>query len=290
MLIGYSMPVVTAVALNSGAGAAWLTADGGVAVADGKPARRARAQWQTDDPAIGHNLNVQLSLASSIKPRIIAVLGLKNVPAGVTVWALGRLVGDAFFNYGMDGGSTAVTEQYADGSIGAWFVVGENSNLIDGIAIRLYNDKAGATWATGATTIDIGEIVAMPALDIEQQPDWEDELIDPTSSAISVGAQPLSVRRRGFRRLSVNFAVDGIANVRGAGLAGGMDWTKLRHALAGDRRAIGIPRWKNLAGNVDMVEVNRTALYGTARLAPLAHAGGDYYRASITFQEAPSPA
>lgn len=260
MLIGYSMPAVTGLAL---AGAAWLTADEGAACTDGKPARRARVNGT---PVF------TLTFGAAFVPRVIAVLGLVGVAAGSTITATtgasGALGGNS---------ATAAAVQFADGSIGAWIVTG---GTVSTATVKI------AIGATGV--IDIGELVAMPAVEIDIESNWTDEPVDPSLSNLSLAAQPSTVRRQAYRRLECLMTPDGVAKARAGGLANGMDWSRLRVAMFADGRVVGIPRWLTPAGAIDTAELHQTAIYGTARMGGTGHLGGDYYGASLAFQEVPS--
>ena len=285
MLIGHSMPPVTACNfIGSGAGNAWLTADGYAALFDGKPARAARMRWRNDAaPSIAHAVIVSMTFASAFKPRIVALLGL-TCGAGVKVEIRNA---DATPLGGTS--LTSRTVQFADGSVGVWVVL-DGTVSTSGLQLHIFNDRNGAPWATSATALDIGEVVAMPAVDVEIQRDWTDELVDPTQSAMTRGAQVVSSRRQAYRRLEVALTAESAARVRAGGLEGGMDWHRLRAALLGDRRMVAIPRWRTPGGAVDGAEINRTALYGVARMGAAGHLGGDFYGTSMAVQEVPAPA
>lgn len=288
MLIGYSMPAVTAIALSGGAGYAWLTSDNGSACYDGKPARRARLRWRNDAvPAIGHTLSITLDIAST-PLRVVAALGLKNVPAGAKVEVYGKRAADAGNTYNFGGSNIGTVVKLADGSFAAWFVLPATATAVEKIEFRFFNDAAGVTWATAVTTVDIGELVAMPAVDVDIEPEWAVEPVDPSQSSLSLAAQPSTVRRQAYRRLECSITPDGVAKARAGGLANGMDWSRLQVAMFGDARVVGIPRLLTPAGTVDTAELHRTALYGTARIGATGHLGGDYYAASATFQEVPA--
>lgn len=285
MLIGYSMPATT---ISLPGTATWLTDDDGDACVDGIPTRRARMLWRTDAvPAIAHYVTPVLTFAAAAQIRIFAVLGLLNVPVGAVVAIWGKRSGDTGWPYDFGGGNTGTVVQFADGTRGVWFVLPAAASPVLQIELRLYNNVAGATWATLATQIDIGEVVAMQAVDIELASDWSDELVDPTEVNLTRDSQPRSVARLPYRRIEGGLTVDGRAAVRGGAL-GGSDWAQLRFAMSGDRRVIAIPRWRSSAGVVDQAEVNATALYGTGRFGKVQHAGGDYYSASIAFLESPA--
>lgn len=260
MLIGYSMPVPTGIAL---AGAAWLTADEGGALVDGKPARVARLQ-ATTTPAI------TLTFAAAFVPRIIGVLGLRGVAPGVAVTASAAVA--------LGGNSATQTAvRFADGTVGAWIVT-------DG---TVATSELTITIA-GAGEVDVGEVVAMPGVDVDHNRDWSSGYVDPTEVVLSRASQPSHVVRQPYRTLTATLTPEAVAKVRAGALEGGMDWQQLRSVLAGARRAVAVPRWRQPQGGVDAMEVQATALYGICKLPSIEHLGGNYYDAALEFQEIPA--
>jgi len=291
MLIGHSMPKVTGISQYAGAGAAgsaWLTSDNGSAAIDGKPARRSRLQWITTAPAIGHYVGIPLDLAAASAIRVVAFLGLKNVPVGTKVMVFGKRTGDAATTDNFTGGNQGSVVQFADGTLGVWIVLPEAAEPVVRIEFRIYNDKAGATWATAATTIDVGELVAMPALEIDIDAGWSQPRIDPSLFNRSRSAQVSTVPVTGYRELSCTYSQAAEAKVRYGGLPGGMDWTRLDAALVAGQRCVVIPRWKT-AGAPDPAKANAHAMYGIAvELGEIQHVGGPYWRRAARFQEVPA--
>lgn len=288
MKLGYSPPLPIAITLSGGAGFGWLTADNGGACFDGKPARRARLRWRNDGaPAIAHTVSITLDVPLTALG-IAGVLGLKNVPAGTRVEVYGKRPADGGTTYNFGGDNTGTVVQFADGSYGVWFLLPIGAAAVTKIEFRLFNDNAGATWATAATTVDVGELVAMPALDVEMERDWSDEPVDPTEVPLSRSSQPGAVRRQPYRVFKATLTADSVAKARAGGLANGMDWSRLRTALSGNARCVAIPRWETPAGLLDATEANRTAIFGLGRMGEITHLGGDWYSSSITIQEVPA--
>lgn len=264
MLVAYVAPTVSNIAIS---GASWLTADAGAACVDGKPARRSRINS-------AGAAQITLTHAAAFKPRVIAVLGLRGVAAGAIISA----TTGAGAALGGNSASQPVV-RFADGTFGAWIVT---AGTVSTATVRVTIAAAGA--------IDIGELVALPAVEVAAQPDWVDELVDPTETRLSLGAQPLSTPRQSYRRLAANLTSAAVGEVRGGGLADGMDWDHLRAALAGDRPCAAATRYQDGAGAVDAVALNRSACFGTGRLGPTAHLGGDWYGAAFSLTEAPAMA
>lgn len=274
MLIGYSMPTVTAVGITGGT---WLTADGGAACCDGRPARKARFQW-TAGTSTSSYVAIALSFAAAAPLRVLAALGL-TVPVGVRLEFLGP--GGASL-----GGSTgdARTVRMPDGTTGVW-AVGNDDGIADGsCSVRIYNDCNGSTWANSSTVVDVGELVAMPAVEIPIDVGWTMATLDPTESERSRSSQLNAVMRSAYRQMSCTFSMQptGVAAVREGGLANGMDWLKLTAALTGKRRCAAVAQFKT----VD--RVNTTALYGVAvEIGETQQVRGQFYRQPMVFQEIP---
>lgn len=276
MLIAYSMPATT-IGLYA-PGGAWLTTDNGTAMIDGKPARASRFRWRSDAGFVALYADF-----AATKIRIAALLGIRGVPAGVkteaVIWQAG-LVGPTIV-----AGSVV---RLADGTFASIFVFPEAAPVAVRAEVRITNDLAGATWAVPTTQVDIGELVCMPAVEVMHGMEWSDELLDPSTSSRTIGAQLATSPARAYRRIQAPLEIDSIGKVRGGGLANGMDWNQLRYALAGDARCAVLTRWRTPAGVVDSAELHRTFLYGVARLSAIAHVGGNYYSGAITAEEVPA--
>ena len=289
MLIGYGMPAVLAPSFT-GTGAAWLTADNGSAMFDGKPARRTRMRWLSTTPTTAQVLMISAPLATPIRPRIIGLLGLKGVPAGVSVMAAGKRAGDGAHVYTMGGGNTGVTRQMADGSIGCWLVVGEGADEITSLAVNIYNSIGGTTWATAASEIEIGEIVVLKSVTLRLADGWSLGRVVPSVHQRSRGGHLSTVEAASYRRFSGSLAGAPTAEVRGGGLANGDDWETVAAALTGGRRCCVIPQYRTLPGGVfDAALCNRTALYGIALEVPgTQNIQRQYFSGTITVEEIPA--
>jgi hypothetical protein len=264
MLIGYPPPPLNTVALTN---ANWLTADAGAYLTDGQPARASRIQT-TGTPSI------TLTFVSTFTPRVIALLGLHGAIQVGDVITATTGTGAAL------GGNAASQPVIAlpDGSLACWMVT---SNTVATATIKLTINRTG--------TLDIGEVVALPAVDIAHQTDWAEDFIDPSDIQRTRGQQIVTRARRAYRQLRVAFTAAGVAEVRGGALANGMDWQKLQAAIAGGKRVAAIPRWRTPAGAIDTTELHRTAIYGIAQPGGITHLGGNYYGSGNgwTFMEVP---
>lgn len=279
MLIGYSQPAITgSVAITQ---ATWQTADSGTALFDGKPGRATRMKWGSGTPTLGQYVQITATFAAATPLRILGLLGT-TLPVGVKVSFLGP--GAAAL-----GGTTsnARTLRLPDGSVGIW-AVGVDDGIADtGIVLRIYNDANGSTWASNGTMVDLGELVSMPGVEIDHGRDWAEGYEDPSDRSRTRGAQVNTIRRSPYRTYAIPCVTSGTAQVRGGGLANGLDWTHLRALLAGDTRAVVIPR-SGLPDALDATAINATALYGTGSIDNIRHLGGDWYSADSEWAEIPA--
>lgn len=279
--------VVTAIALSGGAGFDWLVPnDAGAACFDGKPTRKSQLRWRNDAvPAIAHYVQVEATLAIAGPIGICAILGLTHVPAGAVVHVYGKRAADAGITWDFGGQNTATVVQFADGTYGAWFVLPVGAEAVQKVGFRFFNNKAGATWATAATILDIGELVALPALEVPIDKGWTQQRMDPSVRSSNRASQLTTAPRTSYRVLSCNFsqAPAGEAPVRFGGLANGMDWERLAAALAGGTRCAVIPR------SADTARMNATAQYGIcSEIGATEHVTGPNWRKSMVFQEVPA--
>jgi len=264
MLIGYGQPADIVPTVN---GANVVNVG---ALVDGAPASIARISGGAGSA----NLRADWAVAAPI--RVVAALGL-TCAAGTALTLTGKRSGDSGYPYALGGNAaTQTVVQLPDGSRAAWFVLpAENSPLV------------GLQFAVASGTFDVGELVVMRGVEISKKPDWEVDRIDPSLSSRSIGGGINTVTRRTYRRLRVGFTPSELAEVRGGGLANGMDWESLGIAVAGAARAVAAPRWKDTAGALDAIELHRTAIYGKATAGAIGHLGGNYYGAGWTFEEVP---
>ena len=266
MLISYSMPVVSFVGLTGGT---WLTADGGAACCDGKPARRARFQWAAGG-GVSAYAEISLTFSSATFLRVFALLGT-TLPSGV------RVV--------FAGGVEARTGYQPDTTTGAWGVAASDGAAVSSCTVRIYNNCNGAPWAVNGTIVDLGEVWAGPAVDVPIDVGWSLAAVDPTEVELTRSSQPAIVRRSAYRQLSCAFSPlpSGAATVRGGGLANGMDWGKLDAALRGRARCVAIAQVRTPEA------VASTALYGFAsEIGATQQLRGQFFRKPMQFQEIPA--
>lgn len=251
MLIGYGVPPQS-VAL---AGGTWLTADGGAALFDGKPARRARI-------ARTGALSINVSLDVAIVPGIIALLGL-NLPAGVEITAAG---------------ATGRTIQLPDGSVCAWLFPTGNA-LVSAVAVMI---------DTVVTNVEVGELAIFSAVDMGIKDGWAVAQIDSSQHTRTKGGQVNTVLGPLYRRLTATLTGRPTEVVRKGGLAG-MDWESISHALAGRRRSCVVPQYRDMQTKAfDAVLAARSAIYGYATQLPTAeNISRQYFSGYLEFEEVP---
>ena len=263
MLIGYGQPAAITPTVNG------ATVANAAALVDGQPASIARISGG------GGSVNVRADWAGAAPIRVVAALGL-TCDAGTALTLTGKRSGDGGYAYALGGNAaTQTVVQLPDGSRAAWWVLPAGNTALVGLQLAV---------ASGA--FEIGELVVMRGVEVAIKGDWECDRIDPSVSSRTLGGGINTVPRRTYRRLRVGFTPDGLAQVRGAGLANGMDWEALGVAVTGAARAIAVPRWKN-GGAINAAELHRTAIYGKAAAGAVGHLGGDYYGAGWSFEEVP---
>ena len=282
MLIGYSTSEIPQIATIGGPFGGRFLNGTQSGLVDGIPARAARMIWFTTAGNTSTTLTIPIAFSQPRKNRIAVVLGL-SLPVGTLMRV--RLK-DALSNVVAFIDQRAV--RFANGSTGAWFVFPAgmpDSKLVD---LIIFNDVNGVAAIAANQVFDIGEFAVMLAVDIAIQEDWADESIDPTETTLTRDSQPASVGRLPYRKVDANLSASSYGQVYGAALDGGMDWTKLRQAFAGDTPVVAIPRWRDESGALVQDLVNATGLFGTARMGKVQHLGDDIYSAGVTFTESPA--
>ena len=280
MIISYSMPDITGSDITGGT---WLTADGASALYDGRPARRARLQWNAGT-AISAVARVGITFASNTPLRVLGVLGT-TLPAGVRIDFRGG------GGYGLGGNcDNARTIIMPDGTTGVWALARDNGALETGAEIVIHNDCNGLPWATNSTIIDLGELWAGPAVEIGIRDGWEVQTVDPSEISRTRGGQTSVARRSAYRTLGVSFAGLSAAAVRGEALANGMDLDRLSTELRGAARCVVIPHYRDLATRqIDPEAVNRSAIYGYASQLPsIANITRGYFTGQLVVEEVPA--
>ena len=280
MIIGYSMPEVSSIAITGGT---WLTADGGAACYDGKPARRARLQWSAG-ATLGSYVQITLTFSSTSPLRVLAALGL-TVPAGVRIDFLSG-------SGGALGGTTsgARTVTMPDGTAGVFAVADAGGAATGGCIVRIYNDCSGATWASDGMAVDVGELVAMPGVATGIRDGWGMQTIDPGEFSRTRGGQLSASRHSAYRVLEASFSGLSAAAVRGAGLENSMDMDKLAAALRGGSRCVVVPHYRDMATReLDQQSITRSAIYGYASQIPnAANISRGYFTGQIVVEEIPA--
>ncbi|MBM9913970.1 MULTISPECIES: hypothetical protein [Stenotrophomonas] len=262
MLIGYGQPIAT-VSVDGGSAANLQ------ALVDGRPSSIARVNGGAG------SVRLRLSWSVPTPVRIAAVLGL-TCPAGTRVTLSGQREGEEHYDTQLGGnGDQQPVMELADGSLAAWFVLG-GAPLLIGLQVEIE-----------AASFDIGELVAMPAVEVGHQVGWSVDTVDPSIRERTIGGGLNVVERRAYRVLRVDVTPAPLAEARGGGLSQGMDLDRLRRRVAGGRRVVAVPRWRSPSGALDVAEIHATALYGQAVAGASTHLGGDYYGSAWTFEEIP---
>ena len=246
------MPAVRSVSLVGGA---WLTADAGAALFDGKPGRRSRI-------ARSGALSINIVLAEAIVPGIVAVLGL-NVPPGVQVSAAG---------------ATATTIRLPDGSVCAWLLL-PAGGLVSSVSVQI---------DTVVANVEVGEVAIFRAVDVGITDGWAVAPIDTSMHTRTKGGQVNTVPGATYRRLTATLSARATEVVRKGGLAGA-DWETVAQAMAGRQRACVVPQYRDISSKeFDPALAARTALYGYAAQLPSAeNVSRQYFSGYLEFEEIP---
>lgn len=284
MLLAYSMPSAT---IGLGGTASWVSADGGASLLDGKPASRSRLAHGWVLPLLSSQFaSLVLTFAGAQVVRVVGLLSLAGVPSGAVVHVLGRRLVDGARTYTFGGANTAQVAEFADGTRGVWIVLPASVDAVTELEVRIYNSDGGGSWGTPGGLIDVGEIVAMPAVEIPIDAGMQISRIDPSIKTRTRGSQLATVPRPSYRQCSVTASIDR-AEVALYGGLGGTDWSSIVAAISGGRRCVAIPRWKT-GGVVAPAKVNAFAMYAEAEVAELKHLRGPFWNFEAVFREIPS--
>lgn len=284
MLIGYGAPSsISWVA--SGVGAAFVSE---VLLNNAVVTETTRLRWlSSGSPAVGQYVELQALWDTPQTVRVLAVLGLQELtgadspltytaparlPAGVRVEVFGRRLSDPGFTYDLGGNSQSErTKRLPNGSTAAAFIFDEDAEELVGLAVRIYNDASGVTWADATTYLDIGEIPFRAAVDVCGAPGVVEQLVLNRLTRQTMEAQTLVVSRRPARRVRVDLTAASLAETRGEALEDGMDLQMVEAALADTVPAILVPWWKGQDGTFSSQELHRSLIYGYAEPEPIAH-------------------
>lgn len=263
MLIGYGQPapitptVAGAVATNL------------QALVDGAPASIARISGGAGSAAL------RLDWADPVSVRIVAALGL-SCPVGTALTLTGRRVEDAGYTHALGGNATTQgVVQLVDGSRAAWFILPKATPPLVGLQLQV-----------GADAFDVGELAVLQAVEVEAEPEWSVERVDPSQSVRTLGGGLNTIQRRTYRRLKVALTPAHLAQAWGGGLDGGMDWDALVMHAAGDQRLAALVRWGR-EGAIDSAELHRQAVFGRGVAGAIGHLGANFYDIGWTFEEVP---
>ena len=263
MLIGFGQPagIVPSVANATGLNLS--------ALVDGTPASVARIVDSVGEVAL------RLDWPAAVPVRVVAALGL-TCPVGTALTLSGKRASDVDYPYDLGGNATTQkVVELTDGSRAAWFVLPASNSVLVGLQLTVV-----------APSFDIGEVVVLQGVDVEAEPDWSTERIDPSVSERTLGGGLNTIQRRTYRRLKVALTPAHLAVARAEGLVNGMDWDSLAMHATGDRRMAAIVRW-GTEGAIDAAELHRLAIYGRGIPGGMGHLGANYYSAGWTFEEVP---
>lgn len=282
MLISYNRPSDIAWSLI-GAGSAWLSADAGGALTNGRPAAASRLQWLSGAQTTASVLTLRGTWGTAIVPRVVGLVGL-TLPVGTLIRLAFRRPADAGYTYLADMPQQRVV-QLPDGSRCAWFVLDDGLDPVIGVEYRLVNDVGGDALIAAGAAIDIGEAWIGPTVEIPHEAGWSRGINDPSVLRRSKGSQLFASKQRSWRTLQIQFSPDLEAAVRGNGLEGGSDWEQIEAALLGGAPCVVVPRWRGQTTDY----LQRTAmLMAATKQTDIQHAAASYYNKAVSFEELPA--
>lgn len=241
-------------------------------------------------PAGSVSVNVDASWGESRAVRVVALLDIRvQRPAGsldsyfLQVRPLGGSLGTPDPLLTVSGGAS---EPYPTGDfiVNAFAVLPVDYSLT---GVRLF---MGTTSAGDfpETRITVGRVWAGPAYipPAGIQTDWETAVVDPGRVIKTRAGQGWPDRRQRARRLSMAFVHVPFSEAFGVLGGSGVDLQTLGYAIGNTEPCIVLPRTVNADGSPNLQAMYRIGMYGHA-VSPLAirHRGGDYYDASVQFEE-----
>jgi hypothetical protein len=284
MLLAYTMPSAT---IGLGGTASWVSADAGASLLDEKPASRSRLAHGWELPLLSSQFaSLVLTFDGAQIVHVVGLLSLSSVPPGAVVHIFGRRLVDGARTYTFGGANTGQVAEFADGTRGVWIVLPSSAEAVTELEFRIFNSDGGGSWGTPGGLIDVGEVVAMPAVEIPIDAGMQISRIDPSVRTRTRGSQLATVPRPSYRQCAVTASIstDSVALYGGLG---GTDWTRIIAAIGGGRRCVAIPRWKT-GGVVAPSKVNAFAMYAEAEVGELKHLRGPFWNFEATFREIPS--
>lgn len=282
MRFGFSQITGVSWDLEDDDGGAQMETDD-IALTDGSPSTVTRFTWRQD---AGPYVALQGEFGAVRRVGIVGLLGT-NLPVGAALEVRGRRPVDSGYTYELGGNTLTLTaQQLIDGSVAAWWPLPLDLDPITGIELRLINDVDGSPWADADTVVDIGQVVLMPAVEIDHERGWRLVDVDPSIITRTIGAQVDTTPRRTYRRLLIALVPAYIDQVRRSGL-NGTDLQRIEQALNGAARCVAIPRWGGIE-DIDIDELHRTAVYGVAaQRSGIAQIAGDWYATQFEIDEVP---
>jgi len=248
MLIGFGRPTgVTFSVVGAGA-----TIVGDVdKLVDDSPAQSCRFTWNTGAQTTATTFQLQADWTDAQPVRCLALLGV-SLPAGLKVEVRGKPYGGSSFDVDLGGNSlTQVLVEFANGSVGAWWVFDDDIGDLVGIEVMLFNDVDGVIALSAAESFDLGELVAVQADDWSIKPDPTDETTDPSVLRRSRNNQPSRMQRKPCRTIKAELRPTNRES----------ELRELREMLSRFQSCVVIPKWRT-AGLLDTALLHRWACFG----------------------------
>jgi hypothetical protein len=248
----------------SGVGAAFVS---DVRLSDGAPGEETRVQWlSSGSPTTAQYVEIRGQWATAQPVRFIGIIGVAHVDSatqldGLRFDVLGRRASDPSF----------MTDEGLDDLVG--------------VAVRLYNNKDGATVLTADSFVGIGQIAPFSAMPIRIKPGgWEEGTESQTRRTRTLGGQLHRRVWQGYRVVRFEVTPTDYQLVRG----GGLDWQAAAARLRDGAPAGVVGSYQAPDDSFDELELNRTAVFGAAMPGGTSHVERYLFGSRWTLEEIPA--
>jgi hypothetical protein len=273
----------------SGVGAAFVS---DVRLSDGAPGEETRVQWlSSGSPTTAQYVEIRGQWATAQPVRFIGIIGVAHVDSatqldGLRFDVLGRRASDPSFTYPLGGNSTTATlKLHPDGTITGWVMTDEGLDDLVGVAVRLYNNKDGATVLTADSFVGIGQIAPFSAMPIRIKPGgWEEGTESQTRRTRTLGGQLHRRVWQGYRVVRFEVTPTDYQLVRG----GGLDWQAAAARLRDGAPAGVVGSYQAPDDSFVELELNRTAVFGAAMPGGTSHVERYLFGSRWTLEEIPA--
>lgn len=278
-----------------GAGAALLSDD---RLTDGNPGVETAIQWVSGAADIGDYVAVRQTWSAPQPLRGGWALGLRfeggSYPAGAKVRAFGRVSSDPDFDVDLGGNSqSAETYEQRDGSIAVLFLFDADlPEDFTGWEVQYFNDAGGATFATAASVLRIGEMDCAEGVPVRVRDGGWSTAVNVTVPTVRTLASQMHEAdgRTNWRTVSFEYVPTDGAEVRRGGLRAGQDWERIESRLTRARaRAMLYARVRSDGDDsLDVDQMNSSAYFGKYRPDAIPNVSRDMYSGGGKIDEVPA--